>query len=631
MEAMKRLFSNRWSVLVGAIWMESWAGIGYVYGSISPVIKSSLKYNQKQINTLGVAKDIGDALGLIGGSLTEVWPGWAIVLLGALQNLLGYGLLWLLVAKKVPELPFWMVLLIIGVGTNGETNYNTVSLVSCVKNFPRDRGPIVGILKGFTGLCGAILTQYYATLFPGNQAAFILMVAIGPAVVGIALMFAVRTVGGSKDTGASKKAYFHSLHAMCLILAAYLLGVMLLQDFIEISRRLSLILTIILVLIMISPSAIPLYAVFKASHPAEDEQSSVMNTDKSLESPLLGDDRSTVSGPAVSNESTQSGHQRQDSNWRDVIFSELEDEKPREVDLLPERERRKRLAHLEAQLVHAAAEGAVRVKRRRGPRRGENFTLMEAIIKADFWLLFFSLVFGAGSGLTVIDNLGQISQSKGFKNSHIFVSLLSIWNFLGRILGGYLSEVVARDYAYPRPVAMAASQITMAIGHVVSAMSWSGSLYAGTLLLGVGYGAHWGIIPATVSEVFGLKNFGVLYNFFIMANPAGSLFFSGVIAGSLYDWEAEKQHNKRNSVLAIKTKMDMSSALINDDPLICYGQSCFFYTFIILSGVCIVAAVLSMIVVYRTRLVYYNLYHKNSSSTLSLVNKEEASSSAQST
>jgi hypothetical protein len=124
-----------------------------------------------------------------------------------------------------------------------------------------------------------------------------------------------------------------------------------------------------------------------------------------------------------------------------LLFSELEDEK----ESWPEPVRRDRLRRASSRLYRAVAEGAIKVKRKRkGPRRGEDFTLKEALIKADFWLLFFGLACGAGSGLMVIDNLGQISQSLGYKDPHIFVSLISIWNFLGRLGGGYVSEVIAR-------------------------------------------------------------------------------------------------------------------------------------------------------------------------------------------
>eukprot|EP01018_Ginkgo_biloba_P006438 Gb_28588 [translate_table: standard] len=622
---LRRLWNNRWLVLVAAIWVQSFAGIGYVFGSISPVIKRSLKYNQKQINALGVAKDIGDAVGLIAGSLYEIVPTWGIMLLGALENFVGYGWLWLLVCHKVPMLPFWMVCLLTGIGTNGETYFNTVSLVSCVRNFPKSRGPIVGILKGFTGLCGAIITQIYATLFAPDQAAFVFMVAVGPSMVAIAMMFFLRPVGGGKESDPSDKTNFNIVYGICLLLAAYLMGVMLVQDLIVVNHTVSMIFTIILLIILISPLALPLITTFRRPCPPVNPASPVKNT--SLEAPLLGNNNQYTQTNVAkgSNYSQEFQKQTVNVNWSEVLLSELEDEKPKEVDLLPEMERRKRIAQLQARLLHAAAEGAVRVKRRKGPRRGEDFTLMQALIKADFWLMFFSLVFGAGSGLTVIDNLGQMSQSMGYNNSHIFVSMMSIWNFLGRVGGGFLSEVVARDYAYPRPVTMAVAQFIMAIGHIFFAMGWQGSLYVGTLLVGLGYGAHWAIIPATASEIFGLKNFGILYNFLIMANPAGSFIFSGLIAGTLYDWEAEKQHSRHSpppSLAAIDVGISGGS-LQGDEALQCNGPSCFFLTYLIMAGVCINAVIMSMVLVYRTRIVYRNIYGRNLNSEENSVRAED--------
>jgi len=38
---------NRWLVFVAAMWMQSCAGVGYLFGSLSPVIKASLGYNQR--------------------------------------------------------------------------------------------------------------------------------------------------------------------------------------------------------------------------------------------------------------------------------------------------------------------------------------------------------------------------------------------------------------------------------------------------------------------------------------------------------------------------------------------------------------------------------------------------------
>ncbi|XP_073040926.1 protein NUCLEAR FUSION DEFECTIVE 4-like isoform X3 [Primulina eburnea] len=558
-DGISSFFNNRWLVFVAAMWIQSCAGIGYLFGSISPTIKSCLNYNQKQVAWLGVAKDLGDSVGFLAGSLSEIFPLWGAILVGSIQNFVGYGLVWLVVTGRVPVLPLWTMCILIFVGTNGETYFNTAALVSCVQNFPKSRGPIVGILKGFAGLGGAILTQVYAMMHSPDHASLIFMVAVGPTMVVIGLMFVVRPVGGHKQIRSSDGFSFSFIYSICLILAAYLMAVMLVEDLLDLSPTVITIFTLVLFVLLLIPIVIPVTLSFSR------------------------DPRSPAEEPLVPHE--------------DVIFSEIEDEKPREVDLLPASERRKKMAQLQARLAQAAAEGAVRIKKRR-PHRGEDFTLTEALIKADFWLIFFSLLLGSGSGLMVIDNLGQMSQSLGYDNTHVFVSMISIWNFLGRVGGGYFSENIVQKYAYPRPVAMAIAQLIMAMGHFSFAMGWAGAMYVGTLLVGLGYGAHWAIVPATASELFGLKKFGALYNFLTLANPAGSLIFSGIIASSIYDSEAEKQ---ARHVISSSTK----------EALKCYGAICFFLTSLIMSGLCILAVVLSMILVHRTRPVYTHLYGKS--------------------
>lgn len=309
--------------------------------------------------------------------------------------------------------------ILIFVGNNGETYFNTAALVSCVQNFPKSRGPVVGILKGFAGLGGAILTQVYTMIHAPDHANLIFMVAVGPAMVVIALMFIIRPVGGHRQVRPSDSSSFTFIYSVCLLLAAYLMGVMLVEDLVDLNHTVIIIFTVILFVLLFIPIVIPIILSFflERTDPAEE---ALLSKPENME-------------PGKSNQETH-----------EVILSEVEDEKPKDVDLLPASERRKRIAQLQARLFHAAAEGAVRIKRRRGPHRGEDFTLTQALIKADFWLIFFSLLLGSGSGLTVIDNLGQMSQSLGYDNTHIFVSMISIWNFLGRVGGGYFSEIIVR-------------------------------------------------------------------------------------------------------------------------------------------------------------------------------------------
>lgn len=317
--------------------------------------------------------------------------------------------------------------LLIFIGTNGETYFNTVALVSCVQNFPKSRGPVVGILKGFAGLGGAILTQIYALVKSPDSASLIFMVAVGPSMVVISLMFIVRPVGGHRQLRTSDASSFSFIYCICLILAAYLMGVMLVEDLVDLSQTIVQIFTAILFVLLVVPIGIPLWLTFSSDRRNPNPNSN--------EESLLP-------------ESEYKEPERSEHDPNEIIFSELEDEKPREVDLLPASERQKRILQLQSKLAQAAAEGAVRIKRRRGPHRGEDFDLTQALIKADFWLIFWSLLLGSGSGLTVIDNLGQMSESLGYDNTHIFVSMISIWNFLGRVGGGYFSEIIVRYTTY---------------------------------------------------------------------------------------------------------------------------------------------------------------------------------------
>lgn len=147
---------------------------------------------------------------------------------------------------------------LIFVGTNGETYFNTVALVSCVQNFPKSRGPVVGILKGFAGLGGAILTQIYAMVHSPDHASLIFMVAVGPAMVVIAVMFIVRPVGGHRQIRPTDGISFTFIYSVCLLLAAYLMGVMLVEDLVDLNHTVITIFTVILFILLLIPIAIPM-------------------------------------------------------------------------------------------------------------------------------------------------------------------------------------------------------------------------------------------------------------------------------------------------------------------------------------------------------------------------------------
>jgi predicted MFS family arabinose efflux permease len=66
--------------------------------------------------------------------------------------------------------------------------------------------------------------------------------------------------------------------------------------------------------------------------------------------------------------------------------------------------------------------------------------------------------------------------------------------------------------AIPRPVFLMLVIIAMGVAHLLFASSRIPMLYLGSVVVGLSHGAHWSIMVATASELFGLEHFGGIYN-----------------------------------------------------------------------------------------------------------------------
>lgn len=150
-----------------------------------------------------------------------------------------------------------------------------------------------------------------------------------------------------------------------------------------------------------------------------------------------------------------------------------------------------------------------------------------------------------------------------------------------------------RTKTIPRTVWMTCTQTVMLIVYLLFAYAINGTLYPAIAFLGVCYGVQVSVMLPTVSELFGLKHFGVLSSFMSLGNPIGAFLFSALLAGNIYDNEAAKQHG---------------IGLLLDSGVSCIGPNCFKLTFFILSGVCAAGIVLSIILTLRIKPVYQMLY-----------------------
>lgn len=298
----------------------------------------------------------------------------------------------------------------------------------------------MGILKGFVGLSAAIFAQVYTALLSGNSTLLLLFLAVVPTAVCLASMLFVRAVPAVGDVrDPEERRNFHYITAVCITLAGYLLVITFTEKLIEMNKLIPVVLTAVMVIFLVAPLAIPVKALSEECYGLDREDNSTLQG--GIQEPLLKGDSQTNTQPSnpplmIREATGNSTEELPGSRGGEALDQEG---KGKRVTLREDVVAKLKQEEDDAETLLAVGEGAVKRPKRR-PRRGEDFKLRQALVKADFWLLFLTFFCGVGTGVTVINNLGQIGEAQGYYNVNIFVSLISIANFLGRLGGGSLSE-----------------------------------------------------------------------------------------------------------------------------------------------------------------------------------------------
>ncbi|KAL3536225.1 hypothetical protein ACH5RR_004686 [Cinchona calisaya] len=531
------LLSSRWFMVFATILIMAVSGATYMFGIYSEDIKSSLGYDQTTLNLIGFFKDLGANVGIISGLVNEVAPPWFVLSLGAIMNFSGYFLIWLSVTGRISKPAVWQMCLYIFVGANSQTFANTVALVSCVKNFPESRGVVIGLLKGFVGLSGAIITQLYRAFYGHDSKSLILLIGWLPAAVSFIFLRSIRIIRVVRQ--ANELNIFYNFLYVSLVLAGFLMIIIIAQNWLAFSKFEYGASACAVIVLLFSH----LFVAIREEHKLW----------KKKKERLYDYDPSPENLPSESQLTPQASSAAEAENQVSCFSNVF-----------------------------------------RPPERGEDHTILQAIFSIDMLILFTSTTFGVGGTLTAIDNLGQIGKSLGYPKKSIatFVSLVSIWGYLGRVTSGFASEILLAKYKFPRPLMLTLVLFISCAGHLLIAFGVPNSLYVSSLIAGFCFGAQWPLIFAIISELFGLKYYSTLINLGAGASPFGNYILNVQIAGHFYDMVALKQMAEKG--IARKAGEDLK----------CYGVECYRLSFLIITGTTLFGCVVSFVLYLRTRNFY---------------------------
>ena len=167
----------RWLSLSGGMIAESVSGSAYLLGVYSPQVKAILNLTQLDLQDISSIGNVGQYATIDAGIIFDLLGVRATIVIGVLLNALGYLLFWAGLKGSVPN-SAGMMSLYAFLWNHGSSCIDVSSLSSSIRNFPKNKGLVIGMVKSFFGLSASILTVLYTIFYKPDVISFLEFIAI---------------------------------------------------------------------------------------------------------------------------------------------------------------------------------------------------------------------------------------------------------------------------------------------------------------------------------------------------------------------------------------------------------------------------------------------------------------------
>ncbi|XP_024529132.1 protein NUCLEAR FUSION DEFECTIVE 4 [Selaginella moellendorffii] len=539
---LRDLRNSRWIALAASCWIMALNSSIYTFSGYSQAMKIAMALDQKTLTAIVTFSGVGSALGIIPGLLYALVPPWLLLAAGAAGQSVALLMIWLTITHRIHGAAVWQLCLyelLIGIS---QASVQTPVVLASARNFCRDTGVVLGLVKGYHVLGGSIFLQaFYAISGGGGSGDGLPLMLSWMIPLMLPLALAARPISRTARSPPASYGVMYGMSGSLAALAAWLLVVSVLEVFMRFTRATQVMVCSIIVLLLLLLAVIALVAGFQ---------------DKDWNATLLDREEQLTSRRGVLD--------------REVAGSARE--------ALLDHDEKEPTGRTEALLETGATKDHETGRPSPPPRLGDDHTLAQVATSMDFWLLFVALVFGFGAANAVSTNLTQLAISLGYsqKIGPVFVSLFCVSSCFARIAAGLAADYCLERFGTPKSTFLALGMASNSIGTALAAVPVPGATIFAAVLGAASDGVNWGLTAAIACEMFGERRLGVVFNALFVGNPVGHYLLSSRVVGYFYDREAGRE-------------------------LVCHGGHCFRGGFAALSAASAIGACLCWIVATRTK------------------------------
>jgi MFS family permease len=475
---------NRWHVLAAGLFVNLYCGVTYAFGLYSDVLKDTFKYSQTDLTTVASIGNIAGFFAVPSGMVYDKYGPKTTILIGVATAFLGYFLLWMAV-RQYFDAGLATVCLFAAIANNCQTWFDTASVVTNMSNFPNNRGAVVGVLKSMNGLGASVFSQIYTGLFEQDTTGFMLTLPFLASVPFVSA-FIVRKVPPKQCQAEASMVRFHFAYALTATIAIFVLVVSIISSTATLNKLTGISVTMSMCVLLGGFFFLPYRAdkdgeailnqalldggkvvsphdTFSPGHVTYSRPSSrgssrassrgssgagrPKNSNSGAPKGIQVETRGNIStsalfAPSQTKDTLEQGAEQGAEQDAPVTEGDSPPTTPEGKDSRPPSMASEFDPTNPSDLSVASSHVG-------GWEEPRSYTLKECLRRADFYLLFGVLTIGTGAGLTIVNNITQISQSLkvtegGGTNDDllarqcapgekaVFVSLISVANCFGR-------------------------------------------------------------------------------------------------------------------------------------------------------------------------------------------------------